>query len=313
MEDVKVLSEKEDFRKAFFSSYIDDIGAAGVLEVTFDASSTPQLSQQELRKRAKERYDRLFNVDMNLIIRAPSRRDSKTQAAQAPVVVALQVGMFVFEWKETSLVIPLEYAKVQAEPLLLSPVLTKSTSWCGAVSDAKANTERSIDKAIDNKDYSMQIQLHYDLTQKKDELLSAFIDTVLHFNRFKKYSRRCNNKHFLKAAMKSLGIENPPKLSATVAEHIRQLHPSKEISQRQINNHQELDAVAAEVMDNDLSRSDIEYLVANYFLFHVTGWEDAPEGGGDTAVDKWECAVPGCNQQDLTRKLERKTSISSDN
>lgn len=310
-EDVKILSEKEDFRRTFFSAYIEGMSTEVVEETVCDATSRSPESPEELRRKAKERYDRLFNVDMNLIIRAPSRRDTKTQAAKAPVVMNLQVGTYLFGWNEYSLIVPLEYRKVQTEPLLLSPVLSEST-WCDVVNEVKVNTERSIVEAVDKKDYSMQIEIHYDLTRKKDEMLSAFIDTVLRFNRCEKFSWRCNNKHFVKAAMQSLGISNPPKLSATVAEHICQLCPSKEISRRQINDHQQLDAVATEVLDDDLSRSDIEFLIAKYFLFHVTGWEDTRNDGA-VPVDKWECAISSCKQQDLTRKLGKKTSISSDN
>lgn len=307
LEETNDLSGREDFRRAYFSSYIDDMSTEIVLEAS---SESEDLSPHERRRRASERYDRLFNVDMNLIIHAPTIRESKTQAAKAPVVVALQVGEYVFEWNETSLVVPLEYKKVEKEPLLLSPVLPES-AWYGVVDKVKENTRKSIDDTVEKGDYSMQIQFHFNLTQKKDELLYTFIDAVLHFNRHKYYSRRrCNNQHFLTAAMKSLGIRKPPKLSASIADHIRQLSPSKAIPRKQISNHQELDAVALEVIDNDPSRADIEFLIAKYFLFHVTGWEG--EGGGSTCDAKWECSIPGCKQQHLTRELGRKTSISSD-
>lgn len=314
LEEAEVLSERERFHKAYFSSYIQDSGMKMVLEASGEFNERIQtggqnFSSDEVRRRANERYETLFNVDMNLIIRVPTRRSLKTPAAKAPVVVGLQVGYFVFEWNENSLVIPLKYAEIETKPLLLSPVLPDS-NWCEMMEDVKLDAQRSIDESVESSDYSMQIKLHFEVTQKKDKLLSAFIETVLNFNRDKYYSWRCNWQTFLTEAMKSLGIRTPPKLSASIADHIRQLKPSQALSKKRINDHKDLDAVALEAIGGALSRADIDYLIAKYFLFHVSGWEGEEEGGAEGAADKWECSVPGCKQLELTKMLELKTSIS---
>jgi hypothetical protein len=304
---VEVLSEKEAFREAYFSSYIDEMSTRFIIE----ASTEPehQLSEQEIRKRASLRYDQLFNVDINLIIHAPSVHDAKAQAAKAPVVAALQVGDYVYEWNKAGLVVPMEYRQVATRPLLLSPVNLTESDWCSKIDKMKDKAQESIEKSMDEGDYSMQIQLHFDLTEKRDELLNKFILTVLDFNRHKEFSSMwCNNHHFLKAAMKSLGIRKPPKLSVNIAGHIGSLRPSKAISRKQINNHQELDAVVSELDNGNLSRADIEFLIAKYFLYHVADWEREPP-----SEEEWECALPNCRQQKLTEELGERTSISSDN
>lgn len=308
------LSEKEAFRKVYFSEYIDKTSEILVLETCKEQSEAESLPPRELQRRASDRFERLFTVKMKLIIRAPTRIGVKKTVAKAPVLLALQVGDYIFEWNETSLVIPIELKQVEAEPLLFSPVLQQSEWWCNFVEREKANIQQSIQEVVQHNDYSMQIQLQYDLTQKKDKLLFAFIETVVRFNRDLQYhTRRCNNQTFLTEAMKSLGIKRPAKLSGSIQQFIDQLKPSRTISRKQIRDHGELDTVAVEVIDGEGEplRRDVEYLIAKYFLFHVSGWEGEQEQGGERLSNRWSCSIPECKLLELEKILEELTHISS--
>lgn len=300
-----ILSERRMFGKQYFGVYLDEKTQNIFLETSSDSTHDNPMSLHERKRRASNRFDALFNFDMHLIIRATT--NLKTPAAKAPVVIGLQLGSYVFEWNEWSLVIPVESSQVESEPVLLSPVHSK---W----SDMVEENRESIGQSIHKTDYSMQISLQYEIARKKDQLLYAFIDTVMLYNRNKEYgSWTCTNDHFLTDAMNSLGISQRPKLSKSIQKHIGQLNPSKKISRKQIRNHEELDGVAtSEVIGVDEApRGDIEYLIAKYFLFHVSGWEGDRDRGERSPANKWECSFPGCKLRHLEQTLARRTSISS--
>ena len=305
-----VLSERRMFGSRYFGMYLDEEKTQDIFcETSLDSAQDNHMSQRELKRRAGNRFDALFNLDIHLIIRATT--NLKTSAAKAPVVMGLQLGSYVFEWNEWSLVIPVESAQVESEPVLMSPVHPDS-KWHDMVEEDRESIGQSIRKT----DYSMQINLQYEIARKKDQLLYAFIDTVMLYNRDKEYGGwTCTNEHFLTDAMNSLGITKRPKLSKSIQKHIDQLNPSKKISRKKIRNHEELDGVAtSEVLGvEEASRGDIEYLIAKYFLFHVSGWEgDVDRDRGERSpANKWECSFPGCKLRQLEQTLARRTSFSS--
>ncbi len=300
----EVLSEKESFRQEYFSRYIDITSQSIVLEACKDQSNPECRSASEQQRRSGDRFEKIFDVQVNLILRSP---DCNAKSKIFPVQSALQVGDYAYEWNETSLVVPIELEKLTSRPHLLSPVL-EQTKW----SDMLEKERDNVQQAISHNDYSMEIKLHYDLTQKKDQLLHAFMSTIIKFNRDHTYNRwRCNNQTFLTQAMKSLGIKKP-QLSNSIGKYIGQFKPTKKIS-RKISSHEELDAFVGEVLELQFLKKDIEYLIAKYFLFHVSDWEEEPESEskGSSDNDNWKCSVLECKLPELERTLKELTSISS--
>ena len=303
--EIEKFSEFEPFREAYLSKYIDSTSKDLVLQTSVDESG---VSEDEKLKQAGARFDKLSNLNLNLVIRAPSRGVSRTAAEKSPILFGLQVGDYVFEWNETSLVVPVDFKQVQFEPLLLSPIQME-TSWPGVFDEGGGYLKQGIEEAIQNKDYTMQISLQYELTEKKDKLLKKFINTVLQYNRNKKFNKRsCNNQTFLSDVMKSFGIKRPTKFfSSTIQQHIKSLKPSSDLKQKKMTSHHELDAIVKEAESESLAKEDIEFLIAKYFLFHVSSWEGEQEGGSS---NKWECSRE-CQLCHLEKLLERRTSISS--
>lgn len=305
----EILSEKNLFRREYFGKYIDEACDNAMFECMDEAKKCLKedensMSDLDLHRSASDRFEKLVNFDMNLIIRSPASGGSKKATAKTPVVLALQVGGYVFKWDENSLVIPMEFKQVETEPRLLSPVLQK-TKWHDTVEKERQSLQESIEQTVQDSKYEMQIKLHFDLSQEKDRFLSAFIDTVLRFNRDREYhQRRCNNQTFLDEAIKSLDIKRV-KLSRSIKEHVDQLRPSRIISSKRITTHEQLDITVADVNTGQLSKEDVEYLIAKYFLFHVCSWE------GEREADEWKCSVQDCKLLDLEKLMEKLTFISS--
>lgn len=307
------LSEREKFREAYFSSYIDNFSME-LISDDMEDKDRRALTDEERQQRLASRFTKLVNLQIKLILHAPHRRSSGRSSAvtaRSSILMAIQVGEYIFEWDESGLVLPVELqASVRGEPLLLSPVQQQSRGWCEEVGKHKVKVQQSIHQC----DYTMQIDLKYELTKKKDNLLMGFIDTVVRFNRnYTYHSRTCNHQSFVTEALRSLGIEPADfKLSKSIKEHIAQLRPSKNLSRRSTRTHQELDTVAVGLLGGTSgtpSQGDVQYLIAKYFLFHVSAWEKDQKG--ERSPEEWKCLVPGCKLGDLEQTLEELATISS--
>ena len=299
----ELLGEREPFRDRYFKKF-DITCIKTVNEVSHDQSCAGSVSRSELRKRSNKRFERILNVDMRLLLRASSRRTWWRffgGLGSTPLHCALQVGDFVFEWNESSLVIPVDVGCSADAPVLFSPVQEQS-EWF-----AKVQSEReAIQESVVKNNYEMQIALYFKWTEEKEKILLNFIDKVVEFNRRREYHpHSCNSQFFVGEAMKALGISKPPNLSSTIKEHINDL--AKSITQHSIkgiSSHANLDTTVAAHLDK-LSQVEIEYLMAHYLMFHMDSYECNKQ-------PKWECPVLQCRLTDLEEKLAKVSHYSSD-
>lgn len=292
----EILSEKERFRERYFSEFIDTTSGNLIFEASYDQSKSISLPGGELQRRSSLRFEKLFNIPMKLLLRASSRHTRRFFRRNNPLHCALQVGDYVFQWTESSLVIPVDVSCLQAQPILLSPVHQQS-EWFNQIHEEQGAVRQS----VESNDYEMQIGLHFKWTERKDVLVSAFVDKIIEFNRdYVYHSQRCNSQRFVAEGMESLGIKNPPKLSSSIKQHISQLKRSTALSTKRLSSHRDLDTVVAEELTADLSKEDTEYLMAHYLLFHMDSFERSKR----SSEEKWTCPVPECLLQDLEEKLD---------
>ena len=291
----EILAEKEMFREQYFSKFIDTTSIEIISEMSHDQSKLSSLSEGELQRQSSLRFEKLLNVHMKLVLRASSKPLQKFKAGNFPLHFALQLGDYVFEWNEGNLVVPMDVSYLRTEPVLLSPVHQQS-EWFTQVHSDRGTVRQS----IETNNYEMQINLYFEWTQRKDLLVSTFISKIIEYNRCYTYHpRRCNGKRFVEESMRSLGINNPPKLNISIEQHISQLKRSIALSTKCLTSHVDLDAVVAKALTADLSKNDIEYFMACYFFFHVYSFKRSEW----SLNEKWTCSVPQCRLQDLERKM----------
>ena len=291
----EILGEIEPFRQRYFSNLIEVTSTKVIREVNHDQLHAASVSRRDLKQRSNMRFEQLLDVKMQLLLRASNQQRSWFRfLSSTPLHCALQVGEYVFEWNESSLVIPVDVSSAHDEPVLFSPIQERS-EWFSSVQSDK----RKIKDSISKNDYEMQIDLHFKWTEAKEQIILAFVDKVIQFNRYKTYhSRNCNSQSFVNEAMVALGIKTPPKLSSTIKEHVNEL--GRGMARRElkgISSHDSLDA-AVNSHSPSLSKLEVEYLMAHYLLFHMDDFERRRQPD-----KKWECPFVTCKLSVLEEKL----------
>ena len=292
------LTEKEKFRVKYFSKFIDTTCKEVISEVIFDQTEYVSFTDNQFRRRSNWRFQKLFSVDMKLLfflgLGSPAHQVS--DSARLPLLCAIQVGDYVFEWNKSSLVLPVHVNSFHSKPVLFSP-LHQLSDWFADI----CKERRTVQDCILTSDYSMQIKLYYKWTERKDALLFAFISKVIEFNRGCVYHpQKCNSHTFVEECMRSLGVKNPPRLSTSIRQHISQLKTSKTLAKKRLSSHQELDAVVTEeLLAADLPQNEVEYFMAHYLMFHANSYESSEQ-----SPDKWTCGVPECRLQLLEGMLD---------
>jgi len=292
-----VLGEVEPFRQRYFSNLIEVTSMKIIGEVEREQSRAGGASRKDFGKHSHMRFEQLLDVKMQLLLRASSQQRSWLRfLSSTPLHCALQVGDFVFEWNESSLIIPVDVSSAHDEPVLFSPIQERS-EWFAKVQSDK----RKIHESIVKNDYEMQIGLHFKWTEEKERVILSFIKKVIHYNRHNTYhGRTCNSQRFVNEAMGALGIKTPPKLSSTIKEHVNEL--SKKIARQDlkgISSHDDLDVTVNSNLSS-LSKLDVEYLMAHYLLFHMDDYERRKQSD-----KKWECPFVNCKLSDLEGKLSK--------
>lgn len=276
------LTETERFRENFCTDIIEGVSEALVVETSAD-SQMADITTEEARCRVEKRMKVFCSFPVKLLLYRAKRKS-------AHITTALQVGGYYFEWNRTNLIIP----KRVDELIATRPVLKVAVSQEGEWSSYLKAHEHGISHALKRLDYDALIQLQYQLMHKKDELLCALIDTIVHYNRNNAYNfRKCNSTQFLREAQLVLGIEHPNKVTGareyhkTVKEAWKKLTPEKV----QIKTHQDLDKYA-ELQREHVVQEVLDYCIDLYFTLHVSKWEgDREEPGKEWSCSK-DCKLP---------------------
>ncbi len=281
-----ILTEKEEFRQQYLSSYIDETSEEVVFEASLDYDLTATLTAGDSRRRSNERFEKLVNPRLQLVHFCKGRANGGDVALST----ILQVGDYLYHWDDRSIVIPKECEQVLDKPVLFTPLLHCSR-WCSEVRKQQGKMKSATEKG----DYGSQIDLLFNLNKKKDIFFMKFIANTLKFNREMHYDEdSCNNLTFLTKSMKSLGIKTRPTVSSTLNEHIEQIRDHRLTQQCRIADHEELDKTVQN-LSSQFCRGDIDFLLAKYFLFHTQEWDKARMSSAGT----WACPIVGCKLKDL--------------
>ena len=268
------LTERERFRENFCTGIIEGISEALVVETSAGSQMT-DITTEEARCREKKRMKVICNFPVKLLLYKAKRKSTHLKTA-------LQVGGYYFEWNKTNLIIP----KRVDELIATRPILKVAVSQQGEWSSYLNAHEPGISLALEQLDYDALIQFQYQLTQKKDELLCALIDTIIHYNRNNAYNfRKCNSDQFLSEAQLALGIEHPNKVTGAREHHKAVKKAWKKLTPEKIKTHQDLDKYA-ELQREHMAQEALDYCFDCYFTLHNCKWERDREEPGK----EWSCS-----------------------
>ena len=294
---VNTLGECRNYQDKYFN---DDSFTCQdlVAKMVADINSPILTHEEEIRAeiRARDNFDALCNFPLKLSYYPVARGSSissiyeRRSVLDVPLEVKLQLGPYEFTWNIVGLVIPTEVQVKRFQPVLnLSPPETK---WSKFVSQQRAK----IDEAIQKMDPGLQMQLMFDLVAKRDELLKAVVDVIVDYNRHNEYDeRRLSNSHFVLDVCKAVGVP-----ADTVVDSLRHFNESR-YATRNFTSHVDLDNFVIDLnwsnKTSSLPQVDIQYLITQYFHFHVVDWQSRGN------PQHWACDVQNCQLTELERLI----------
>ena len=288
---VNILGEVEHFRMNYFngeSCTCQDL----TQKMVDDFKTFPFLRKEEAQDIVRRNFSALSSFPLRFLFRPLSQAPTfeRGHFHGVPLDVRLQVGEYELDWNIVGLVIPKPVQAKHFQPVLsLCP--TEST-WSTFVKERRAK----VNEAIERMDTNLQTQLIFEFVAKRHELLSAVIEMIIDYNRHKEYNEmRLASNHFFTEICKTVGIP-----STGTVECLQQLGHSQYATSR-FTSHLQLDNFVIDLnwanQTASLPQVDVQYLIAQYFHFHVAKWEEMKR------PKHWTCSVQNCQLYELEKLL----------
>ena len=311
---VEALTSVESYREKYscFHAIVEETCEQHMLVASVDKDliDKAQLHHKLATDKVNERYSEItkFPVKLVLCIKPDQHGgDGGSRIFDAPLHLAISIADHLFEWDETSLVIPRKSDPAKV-PALTTGILYGSL-WFTYVINQKSKLDDTVASPPDCL-HDREIELMIQLTAKKDELIKDFITTIVDYNKNKTYnSKSCNNRHFVRDLARALGIKSLPVFGTSIKQQLEKSRKrcSRRLSRAELSTHGNLDTYISglgEAKLSELTILDLEYLVGKYFHCHVESWEASPK------PDQWACPeANNCQLGKIEEQLER-TALS---
>lgn len=304
----KEIISKESLM-CYFSELIENC-AAGVIDEKLSEPDPESLTPKELDKakeRGEHRFAHLCDFPLRIVL-TPLSRGGRivSQFAEllemqfGPLHASLQVGNVILEWNDSSLVVP---HFCEPEDPLLQADLQHLSNWA----EFTSTQHDKVRKAVTTSDYQKQIELVFHVTAEKHRQLETLVDVIIRYNELYYYNlidRNC--QHFVTDALKALGVEKPINFTGGLGEYFEALKKGRSSSvQAQFASHAELDSYVStkegNVEINKMEQNDLEFLLAQYFRFHLEQKSKLQDQNAD--LRDWACKEPACCMQRLEKQI----------
>lgn len=308
------LTEFEPFRDKYdcFPVTVEATSKGYALEAIADGAGVEaqRLPHHIAKGKVEDRYENVCKLPVKLVLRIKPTEQAPVKIFDAQLDVALLIFDHIFEWNDSSLVIPKRVDLNTLPPVLMTPVLHKS-EWSTYVSNQRSKVRAAV-KSRSDKLHKKEINLLFQLTTRKDGLISSIIKTVIDYNRNKQYHERtCNNQHFIEDVTRAMGVPKLPEIGESLGKQLEQSRQLciETLPRSEFADHADLDDFVRYYCESDdlsqLHIRDIEYLVGKYFHYHVRHWEQSHH------PDQWTCQEEDCQLNNLEEQLE-KLSLSGE-
>lgn len=205
-------------------------------------------------------------------------------------------GAVVLEWNTSGLVIP-------AGAPIPAPQSARDSSKCTSVSNSKSIASAASSGANPATSTAEEvISYEFESATAEKERLDKLIDIVVRYNRNYLYHPILRNcQKFAADCLVALGYPIHPKLAGRLGDYFAQV---KKTRKRKIDffAHEDLDKHIGEFVDS--IPEDAEYLLTQYFMFHVTSLTESDRLG------RWVCEVPGCRKAQLELRVDLRTTVA---
>ena len=305
------LISKEDMSD-YFSALVDHPATMAIEENLTEEKCefTSTYEESRAQERGEERFTKLYDLPLKLILtplcvggRVISKFASLLEMQFGPLHAALQVGDVILEWNDSSLVVP-HFA--EHDDQLMKTDVRHLTDW---VSFTSSEVPR-VREAIQSLDYRKQIELIYKVTAEKQRLIDNLVDVIVTYNRQFYYDIiRRNCQHFVMDALKVLGVTEPIKFTGGLGEYFKALKQGRSKAlHAKFTNHIHLDDYVREKEQSGeiswLTKHDLEYLLAQYFRYHLEQKTRLQQDNKEVELSEWGCEVKGCCMERLEKRID---------
>lgn len=219
---------------------------------------------------------------------------SLLETTYGPMHASLQVGHTMIEWSPYHLVVP--HFNVPSEAVIKTDI-TRSLKVASELRTKAREYRKSRRGTITG-----EVDLLYEISKSISSVIEAVIQVVVSWNRYKYFhTYGTNSQHFVQNIMAVLGIEELPLASQNLSAYIGRLKGEfRSKTHVSFRSHAELDSYVGGRVGK-LSTSEMEYLLTEYYRFHV-----ASRAGAVHATTEWRCEEEECQMQRLEREIDGK-------
>ena len=290
----------------YFAHLVTEAAGDIVLETTeeIETSFTNAWERAMAQKRTIQRMEIVTKFPVKLILRdlkhsLPPFISSFSKMIQlefGPFHAALIIDDVVVEWDDSGLIMP---DQVDHEWIFQARLQGDFNNYVKAMKPKMKESARRMD-------FEKQIEQVFEATREKQQAINQLIDVIVHYNTHYEYNILTRNcQHFVLDAMKALGINQVPQFTGVFQKYFEALKKGKSPNiLEQFETHAELDEHVNSIMRPGLSQHDLEYLMCQYFMFHVSSCNKRV---GEEEPMEWTCEVENCRMKEIELMLERDT------
>ena len=292
--------------KHYFSHTVADASQV-VLDTTdeMETTLTNTLEVNMLQKRTQQRFESVVSFPVKLILSdlqnaLPPFVSSFARMLQfefGPLHAALDIDGILVEWNDNGLIMPTTDEKEWVFQARLQGNYDKATEAM----------KLQVKDSIKRLDFEKQIEQVFEVTKEKQQAINQLIQIIIHYNETYEYhvlTRNC--QHFVIDAMKVLGVKEKPQFTGVFQEYFEELKKgkSKDIVEK-FESHAALDEHVDAIMKPGLTQHDLEYLLCQYFMFHVSSRRRSPRGQNPD----WCCQEEACRMGDIEHMLRNTRAL----
>ena len=305
------LISKEEIND-YFSTLVDHPATMAIEENLTEEKCefTSTYEESRAQERGEERFSKLCDLPLKLILtplciggHVISKFASLLEMQFGPLHAALQVGDVILEWNDSSLVVP-HFAEHNDQ--LMKTDVRHLTDWVNFTSGEVPRVR----EAIQMLDYRKQIELIYKVTAEKQRLIDNLVDVIITYNRQYYYDIiRRNCQHFVTDALRALDVTEPIEFTGGLGEYFRALKQGRSKAlHAKFTHHVHLDNYVREKEQSgeisQLTKHDLEYLLAQYFRYHLEQKTRLQQDNKDAELSEWSCEVKGCSMERLEKRID---------
>lgn len=195
-------------------------------------------------------------------------------------------GRIVLSWSASGLVVPTN------QPIGNAP--------------GPSSSKKQSEEAVHFRTTEEEVQFSFAMATAKKELVDKLIEVVVRYNKSYYYHpifRNCQK--FVADSVTALGYPVHPKLEGKLGDYFKQVKKGRK-TKSEFQSHTELDKYVVKVLETGgVSLAETEYLLSQYFVFHVMSMTESER------PEKWVCQVGGgCGMPQLEQTVDLKQTLA---